>query len=109
MPALPSEAHAAVQSLLTVYDPRRLRAGQELLIRAAHEPAEAGARRLIGLDFDLDFDHAVRVTRGSDGSYASAKVARPQRRAWSIGPASSTTVCTCPPSVPLCRVMSRSA
>ena len=76
-----AEAHAAVQSLLTVYDPRRLRAGQELLIRAAHEPAEAGARRLIGLDFDLDFDHAVRVTRGSDGSYASAKVARPQRRA----------------------------
>ena len=69
-----------MQSLLTVYDPRRLRAGQELLIRAAHEPAEAGARRLIGLDFDLDFDHAVRVTRGSDGSYASAKVARPQRR-----------------------------
>jgi murein DD-endopeptidase MepM/ murein hydrolase activator NlpD len=76
-----AEAHAAVQSLLTVYDPRRLRAGQELLIRAAHEPAEAGARRLIGLDFDLDFDHAVRVTRGADGSYASAKVARPQRHA----------------------------
>ena len=76
----PAEAHAAVQSLLTVYDPRRLRAGQELLIRAAHEPAETGARRLIGLDFDLDFDHAVRVTRGSDGSYATAKLARPQRR-----------------------------
>ena len=76
----PSEAHAAVQSLLTVYDPRRLRAGQELLIRAAHEPAEAGARRLIGLDFDLDFENAVRVTRASDGSYAAAKVARPQRR-----------------------------
>jgi murein DD-endopeptidase MepM/ murein hydrolase activator NlpD len=76
----PSEAHAAVQSLLRVYDPRRLRAGQELLIRAAQAPAEAGARRLIGLDFDLDFDHTVRVSRGADGSYASAKVARPQRR-----------------------------
>lgn len=75
-----SEAHAAVQSLRTVYDPRRLRAGQELLIRAAHEPADAGTRRLVGLDFDLDFDHAVRVTRGPDGSYATAKVARPQRR-----------------------------
>ena len=61
-----AEAHAAVQSLLTVYDPRRLRAGQELLIRAAHEPAAAGARRLLGLDFDLDFDQAVRVTRGFD-------------------------------------------
>lgn len=76
----PSEAHAAVQSLQTVYDPRRLRAGQELSIRAAQDPSDAGARRLIGLDFDLDFDHAVRVTRGPDGSYATAKVARPQRR-----------------------------
>ncbi|HEX2479830.1 MAG TPA: peptidoglycan DD-metalloendopeptidase family protein [Geminicoccaceae bacterium] len=76
----PSEAHAAVRSLLTVYDPRRLRAGQELLIRAAQQPAEVGARRLIGLDFDLDFDHTVRVSRGADGSYATAKVARPQRR-----------------------------
>jgi murein DD-endopeptidase MepM/ murein hydrolase activator NlpD len=76
----PAQAHAAVQSLLKVYDPRRLRAGQELLIRAAHAPEDAGARQLLGLDFDLDFDHTVRVTRGGDGSYASAKVARPQRR-----------------------------
>jgi murein DD-endopeptidase MepM/ murein hydrolase activator NlpD len=75
-----AEAHAAVQSLRTVYDPRRLRAGQELLIRAEQEPADAGPRRLIGLDFDVDFDHAVRVTRGADGRYATAKVARPQRR-----------------------------
>jgi murein DD-endopeptidase MepM/ murein hydrolase activator NlpD len=75
-----AEAHAAVKSLQTVYDPRRLRAGQELLIRAADEAADAGARRLIGLDFDLDFDHAVRVTRAADGSYETAMVARPQRR-----------------------------
>ena len=75
-----AEAHAAVRSLRTVYDPRRLRAGQELSIRAENEPAGAGARRLLGLDFDLDFDHAVRVTRDADGRYAAAKVARPQRR-----------------------------
>jgi murein DD-endopeptidase MepM/ murein hydrolase activator NlpD len=74
-----TEAHAAVQSLQTVYDPRRLRAGQELLIRAADAPADSGARQLLGLDFDLDFDHSVRVTRGPDGRYAAAKVARPQR------------------------------
>jgi murein DD-endopeptidase MepM/ murein hydrolase activator NlpD len=73
------EAHAAVQSLQTVYDPRRLRAGQELLIRAGAEPLDSGSRRLLGLDFDLDFDHAVRVTRGADGRYAATKVARPQR------------------------------
>ena len=75
-----AEAHAAVRSLRTVYDPRRLRAGQELSIRAENEPAGTGARRLLGLDFDLDFDHAVRVTRDADGRYAAAKVARPQRR-----------------------------
>ena len=34
-----AEAHAAVRSLRTVYDPRRLRAGQELSIRAENEPA----------------------------------------------------------------------
>ena len=39
----------------------------------------ARARRLLGLDFDLDFDHAVRVTRDA-WPYAAAKVARPQRR-----------------------------
>ena len=75
-----AEAHAAVRSLRTVYDPRRLRAGQELSIRAENEPASAGARRLLGLDFDLDFDHTVRVTRDPDGRYAATKVARPQRR-----------------------------
>ena len=75
-----AEAHAAVRSLRTVYDPRRLRAGQELSIRAENEPAGPSARRLLGLDFDLDFDHAVRVTRDADGRYAAAKVARPQRR-----------------------------
>jgi murein DD-endopeptidase MepM/ murein hydrolase activator NlpD len=73
------EAHAAVRSLQTVYDPRRLRAGQELLIRAAAAPADPSMRQLLGLDFDLDFDHSVRVTRGPDGRYAAAKVARPQR------------------------------
>jgi len=73
------EAHAAVQSLQTVYDPRRLRAGQELLIRAGAEPPDSGSRRLLGLDFDLDFDHSVRVTRSADGRYAATKVARPQR------------------------------
>jgi len=73
------EAHAAVQSLQTVYDPRRLRAGQELLIRAGAESQDSGSRRLLDLDLDLDFDHSVRVTRGADGRYAAAKLARPQR------------------------------
>jgi murein DD-endopeptidase MepM/ murein hydrolase activator NlpD len=73
-----AEAHAAVQSLQTVYDPRRLRAGQELSIRAGAEDADS--RRLLSLDLNLDFDHSVRVTRSHGGRYDAAKVARPQRR-----------------------------
>jgi murein DD-endopeptidase MepM/ murein hydrolase activator NlpD len=76
----PAEAHAVVASLQTVYDPRRLRAGQELSIRAGTGRPEADSRRLFSLDFDLDFDHSVRVTRGENGRYAAAKTARPQRR-----------------------------
>jgi murein DD-endopeptidase MepM/ murein hydrolase activator NlpD len=78
-----AEAYAAAQSLRKVYDPRRLRAGQELLITAAAADADTGAgapRRLIGLALDLSFDHAIRVTRAADGSYAAAKLERPQQR-----------------------------
>ena len=76
-----AEAYAAAQSLRDVYDPRRLRAGQELLITAADAATDGGVtRRLLGLALDLSFDHAVRVTRAADGSYAAAKLERPQQR-----------------------------
>jgi murein DD-endopeptidase MepM/ murein hydrolase activator NlpD len=76
-----AEAHAAVQSLRSVYDPRRLRTGQELMITAAAgESDDEDAKRLIGLALDLNFDHSVRVTRNADGSYVTARVDRPQQR-----------------------------
>jgi murein DD-endopeptidase MepM/ murein hydrolase activator NlpD len=80
-----AEAYAAAQSLRKVYDPRRLRAGQELLITAAAPEtganvADGAPRRLIGLALDLSFDHAIRVTRDADGNYAAAKLERPQQR-----------------------------
>ncbi len=75
------EAYAAVESLRTVYDPRRLRAGQALAITAADDAAAADpGRRLLGLSFDLSFDHQIRVTRGADGSYDATKAERPQHR-----------------------------
>jgi murein DD-endopeptidase MepM/ murein hydrolase activator NlpD len=74
-----AQAHAVVQSLRGVYDPRRLRVGQELLITAAARDGGAG-RELMSLALDLDFDHQLRVTRGPDGSYSADKVERPQRR-----------------------------
>ncbi len=80
-----AEAYAAVESLRTVYDPRRLRAGQALAITAANDDASDAAandprRRLLGLSFDLSFDHQIRVTRSADGSYDAAKTDRPQHR-----------------------------
>ncbi len=75
------EAYAAVESLRTIYDPRRLRAGQALAITAADDDAaDDPGRRLLGLSFDLSFDHEIRVTRGADGSYDATKAVRPQHR-----------------------------
>jgi murein DD-endopeptidase MepM/ murein hydrolase activator NlpD len=74
------QAHALVQSLRGVYDPRRLKVGQELQITAAAGRDGAAGRDLMGLALDLDFDHQLRVTRGADGSYSVDKVERPQRR-----------------------------
>ena len=77
----PAEAHAAIESLRAVYDPRRLRAGQELAITAAVAGHGPDARRgLLGLAFDLSFDHQIQVTRSGEGGYAATKVERPQHR-----------------------------
>jgi murein DD-endopeptidase MepM/ murein hydrolase activator NlpD len=77
----PAEAHAAIESLRTVYDPRRLRAGQELAITAVVSGRGAEPRRgLLGLAFDLSFDHQIQVTRSADGGYDATKVERPQHR-----------------------------
>ena len=59
-----AEAHAAVASLRDVYDPRRLRAGQQLALTAL-SGAEETRRGLLRLAFDLDFDHQIEVTRGT--------------------------------------------
>jgi murein DD-endopeptidase MepM/ murein hydrolase activator NlpD len=79
-----AEAYAAVQSLRQVYDPRRLRAGQALAITAdddtGDDAADDARRRLLGLRFDLSFDHQIRVTRSADGSYDATKTDRPQHR-----------------------------
>jgi murein DD-endopeptidase MepM/ murein hydrolase activator NlpD len=74
------EAYAALESLRDVYDPRQLRAGQQLTLTAAQGDDGATQRDLLGLAFDLSFDHQIRITRAADGHYAAAKVERPQQR-----------------------------
>jgi murein DD-endopeptidase MepM/ murein hydrolase activator NlpD len=75
-----AQAHAVVQSLRGVYDPRRLKVGQELMITAAAARDGGAGRELMSLALDLDFDHRLRVTRGPDGNYSADRVERPQRR-----------------------------
>jgi murein DD-endopeptidase MepM/ murein hydrolase activator NlpD len=74
------EAYAAIESLRSIYDPRRLRAGQALTITAADDASDDPTRRLLGLSFDLNFDHQIRVTRSADGSYDATKADRPQHQ-----------------------------
>ena len=53
--------------------------------RSSRSPPRSGrgaeARRgLLGLAFDLSFDHQIEVTRSADGGYEATKVERPQHR-----------------------------
>ncbi|MEM7024519.1 MAG: peptidoglycan DD-metalloendopeptidase family protein [Pseudomonadota bacterium] len=76
----PAQAYAAVESLRDVYDPRRLKVGQELLITAAAADDGETGRRLVSLALDLDFDHQIRVVRDADGHYSAGKHERAQHR-----------------------------
>ncbi|MEM7024940.1 MAG: peptidoglycan DD-metalloendopeptidase family protein [Pseudomonadota bacterium] len=73
-----AQAHAIVKALRGVYDPRKLKVGQEMLITAANRDAVLG-RQLMRLALDLDFDHRIEVTRGPDGAYSAHKIERPKR------------------------------
>jgi murein DD-endopeptidase MepM/ murein hydrolase activator NlpD len=73
----PTDAHAAIAALVDVYDPRKLRTGQQ--VRITPLPA-AGPRRLSELSFSLGPLQAIEVLRNEDGGFRSRKVDRPQRR-----------------------------
>ena len=73
----PTDAHAAIAALDDVYDPRKLRTGQQVNITRL--PA-AGPRRLSELSFSLGPLQAIEVLRDDDGGFSSRKIERPQRR-----------------------------
>jgi murein DD-endopeptidase MepM/ murein hydrolase activator NlpD len=72
------QVHAALRSLRGVYDPRNLRAGQQLAVTAATR--EEQPAHLLSVAFDLDFDHQLLITRDADGSFSSKKVEHAKRR-----------------------------
>lgn len=72
------QLHSALRSLKGVYDPRGLRAGQELVVTAsthAERPAQ-----LLSIALDLNFDHQLLITRDADGAFTTKKVEQAKRR-----------------------------
>lgn len=67
------EAHRAIQSLRGTFDPRRLRAGQELTVEFRDGPER---RELVGLRLQPDVEHLVKVSRSGDGSFTAEQIER---------------------------------
>ncbi len=64
-----SEAYAAIAALETVWDPRNLRAGQEIAVAYMPAPDPEGLATLIRFGLQLAYDRSVVVGRTSEGTY----------------------------------------
>lgn len=73
------QVQSALRSLKGVYDPRGLRAGQELIVTAAAR--EDQPAQLLSVALDLNFDHQLLITRGTAGDFTTEKVEQAKRRA----------------------------
>lgn len=72
------QVHSALRSLKGVYDPRALRAGQELVVTAANQGDQP--TQLLSVALDLDFDHQLLITRGAEGDFTTKKIEQAKRR-----------------------------
>ncbi len=72
------QVHSALRSLKGVYDPRGLRAGQELVVTAAAENDEPA--KLLSIALDLNFDHQLLITRDADGAFTTKTIEQAKRR-----------------------------
>lgn len=78
------DAHMAIAALRSHYDPRKLRAGQELSLTfeewpretdlTAHEDEEAPQNTLLSVAIKTDVDRHVEVMRAADGTYKGEEV-----------------------------------
>jgi murein DD-endopeptidase MepM/ murein hydrolase activator NlpD len=66
-----AEAHEALASLKGVYDPRQLKAGEEVVVR--YDPAG----RFSGFEFEPSAEQRVQVQRHDDNNYKAASIVRP--------------------------------
>lgn len=66
-----TDAHAAIAALKGVYDPRQLRAGDQVSVQI---DSDSDAASLQGLTIPVAFAEELKVNRGDDGSFAAEKV-----------------------------------
>ena len=71
------EADAAIAALGDVYEPRHLRAGQEIRVSFAPTLTEDSVGRLMALLVNESVERDVQVTRAADGGFTASEIARP--------------------------------
>jgi murein DD-endopeptidase MepM/ murein hydrolase activator NlpD len=71
------EANAAIEALTGVYEPRRLKAGQEIRVSLAPTLAEESAGRLVSILLSESVERDIQVTRSPDGGFTASEIARP--------------------------------
>jgi murein DD-endopeptidase MepM/ murein hydrolase activator NlpD len=73
-----AEADGAIAALSGVYDPRKLKIGQQVTV--LFEPRRGGSRRFVGLELAPDVVRSVSVARTGDAGFESAEVKKEVRR-----------------------------
>jgi murein DD-endopeptidase MepM/ murein hydrolase activator NlpD len=71
------EANAAINAMGNLYEPRRLKAGQEIRVSFAPSLAEESRGRLMGILVNESVERDVQVTRAPDGGFTASEVTRP--------------------------------
>lgn len=68
------QATGAIAALRKVYDPRKLRVGQQLTV--LFEPRRGGPKRFLGLEFAPDVVRSVAIERSGDNDFTSVQTAK---------------------------------
>ncbi|GAB4141544.1 MAG: hypothetical protein Tsb0016_09240 [Sphingomonadales bacterium] len=76
------EAHRAVATLRDVFNPRKLRAGQEIWTEIQPASGTGPATVLQSLEFDMGFAERLRVARAADGGFVAERESLDVSRSW---------------------------
>lgn len=79
------EAHAAITTLADVYDPRRLRVGQQLALEVEEPNGSEDGPQLASLSLNVDFAQNIVVTRDEEGGFSAATIDRALQHATMFG------------------------